>query len=270
MRRVLFLAYHFPPVGGSGVQRSLAFVRYLRESGYEPVVVTGPGPAGGRWTPADPSLADDLPADLEVLRLGPEPEPAGRGGRRAERLLGLESRFARWWVEGAVAAGRRASGIDLVYASMCPFETAGAAAALSRALGRPWVADLRDPWALDELAVYPSAFHRRRELRRMRRLLGTASVVVMNTEEAARAARERFPELAGRVSTIPNGFDASSFMAGTLLPEAKVAYVPGATFFPVHQQPHHARVSFSGVPDERLVDGITALGRLLSRELSTR
>ena len=33
--------------------------------------------------------------------------------------------------------------------------------------------------------------------------------------------------------TFPDGFDAAAFMAEPLLPEAKVAYVPGATFFPV-------------------------------------
>ena len=49
--------------------------------------------------------------------------------------------------------------------------------------------------------------------------------------------------------TFPAGFDATTFMADTLLPEAKVAYVPGATFFPVKQEPNHARLSFSGVPD---------------------
>jgi 2-aminoadipate transaminase len=65
--------------------------------------------------------------------------------------------------------------------------------------------------------------------------------------------------------TFPTGFDAAGFMADTLLPEAKVAYVPGATFFPVEQQPNHARLSFSGVPDDRLVRGITELGRLLTR-----
>ena len=65
--------------------------------------------------------------------------------------------------------------------------------------------------------------------------------------------------------TFPAGFDATEFMADTLLPEAKVAYVPGATFFPVEQEPNHARLSFSGVPDERLVRGITELGRLLLR-----
>ena len=63
--------------------------------------------------------------------------------------------------------------------------------------------------------------------------------------------------------TFPAGFDAAAFMAETLLPQARVAYVPGATFFPVDQAPNHARLSFSGVPDDRLVHGISALGRLL-------
>jgi 2-aminoadipate transaminase len=67
--------------------------------------------------------------------------------------------------------------------------------------------------------------------------------------------------------TFPAGFDAAAFMAETLLPEARVAYVPGATFFPVEQEPNHARLSFSGIADDRLVHGITELGRLLRQRL---
>jgi len=66
--------------------------------------------------------------------------------------------------------------------------------------------------------------------------------------------------------TFPEDLDATAFMADTLLPEAKVAFVPGATFFPIDQQPNYARLSFSGVPDDRLVHGISALGRLLHGE----
>jgi 2-aminoadipate transaminase len=67
--------------------------------------------------------------------------------------------------------------------------------------------------------------------------------------------------------TFPAGFEAAAFMAETLLPEARVAYVPGATFFPVEQEPNHARLSFSGIADDRLVHGITELGRLLRQRL---
>jgi glycosyltransferase involved in cell wall biosynthesis len=102
--------------------------------------------------------------------------------------------------------------VDVVIASMSPFETAEAAARLSHALGKPWVADLRDPWALDEMTVYPTRLHQRREQARMGRLLRTASAVVANTPEAARRIRRQLPEIARvPVVAIPNGFDASDF-----------------------------------------------------------
>ena len=68
--------------------------------------------------------------------------------------------------------------------------------------------------------------------------------------------------------TFPAGFDAATFMKEEMLPKAQVAYVPGATFFPLIQQTNHARLSFSGVADERLVRGITRLGELLDTKFS--
>jgi 2-aminoadipate transaminase len=68
--------------------------------------------------------------------------------------------------------------------------------------------------------------------------------------------------------TFPDGFDAARFMAETALPQSHVAYVPGATFFPVDEQANHARFSYSGVADDRLVDAITRLGGLLTAELA--
>ncbi len=68
--------------------------------------------------------------------------------------------------------------------------------------------------------------------------------------------------------TFPDGFDAADFMARRALPEAKVAYVPGATFFANEQRANHARFSYSTQTDERIVEGVTRLGRLL-RGVST-
>jgi DNA-binding transcriptional MocR family regulator len=64
--------------------------------------------------------------------------------------------------------------------------------------------------------------------------------------------------------TFPEGFDTARFMAEHALPEAKVAYVPGATFFPLEQEVNHARVSYSTQSDEVIVKGMTALGQLLT------
>ena len=63
--------------------------------------------------------------------------------------------------------------------------------------------------------------------------------------------------------TFPEGFDAAAFLRDEAIPTAKVAFVPGATFFPVTQQSNHARFNFSGVSDERIVVGMTRLAELL-------
>ena len=63
--RVLMIAHHFPPMGGSGSNRALAFARYLPEYGWRPVVVT-PGQA---WaSPRDAALLTEVPATLRVVR----------------------------------------------------------------------------------------------------------------------------------------------------------------------------------------------------------
>lgn len=214
VRRALVLAYHFPPQGGGGVQRSLKFVRYLAELGYEPVVVTGPPTAGGRWTPADETLATELPPDVRVVRAR-GPQPVERPMRaRASRWTGAETEFGRWWTKAGLAAARRAGEVDIVYASLSPWESAVVAARIAAELDVPWVADLRDPWALDEMTVYPTALHRRAAVRAMRRALTGAAAIVMNVPEARDALLSRFPELGDRpVVTIPNGYDAADFAA---------------------------------------------------------
>jgi glycosyltransferase involved in cell wall biosynthesis len=212
--RVLHLAYHFPPIGGAGTQRTLKFVRYLPEYGWDSTVVTGPGSLGGRWTPRDESLGWEVPPDVDVFRLA-GPEPGARSGwrQRSERWLFMRSQWTRWWVEGAVAAGSALGpDMDIIYASMSPYVSAEAAARLSERLGKPWVAGLRDTWALDEMMIPPTVLHRRHELSQMRRALASAAAIVVTASEAAVLIRQTFPELERiPIATIPNGFDAADF-----------------------------------------------------------
>ena len=212
MTPILFLAYHFPPTGGAGVQRSAKFARYLPDSGFTPFVLTGPGPsAQEHWTPRDESLSAELFDDLYVGRIASPRPPSSSGWRgRAERWLRIRSPFASWWVDGVTEAARSAPDADLVYASLSPYESAEAAAVIARERDVPWIADLRDPWALDEMRVEPTALHRRAEKQRMRKELGSAAAIVMNTAEAAERLAVEFPGLESRVAgAIPNGYDPS-------------------------------------------------------------
>jgi glycosyltransferase involved in cell wall biosynthesis len=210
MRRVLVLNYFFPPLGGAAALRGVTLARRLPQLGFEPVVVTGPGQSFGRFRPNDETLA--VPG-VEVHRI-PGVEPARPGGwaARRDRWLARPGAWEDWLEEGLVATGREVRDIDLVYADLGPDATARAASRLAAELGRPWIADLGDPWALDEMRVYQSALHRRADTRAMRRALGTAAGVVMNTREAAAALQRAFPEMRTKaVAALPVGFDAEDF-----------------------------------------------------------
>jgi len=98
--------------------------------------------------------------------------------------------------------------VDLVLATMSPFESSYIACDLSQHFGVPWIADLRNPWALDEVIVYPTALHRVLEKQKMKRVLSTASLIIMNTPKATIRIMEEFYCLRGnRVCTITNGFE---------------------------------------------------------------
>jgi glycosyltransferase involved in cell wall biosynthesis len=215
MADLLFHSYHYPPIGGSGAQRPLKMSIYLAEFGYLPTVVTSGGATGDRWATEDETLVPEIPSEVEIRRVPQmaDPETSTRWRGRAERWLGASSPWARSWVTESVRVGAEACAeADLIYVWMQPYVSAEAGVLLSRKLGKPWVADLGDPWALDEMMAYPSALHRRLDARRMARSLGTAAAIVMSTQEAVERLRSTFPSLADRpLLAIPNGFDAADF-----------------------------------------------------------
>jgi glycosyltransferase involved in cell wall biosynthesis len=183
--------------------------------GYLPLVVTSGGATADRWAPEDETLVKSIPVEIDVQRTPPasDLETSSRWRGRGERWLGLPSPWARQWVNESLSIGvAEGRNTDLIYVWMQPYASAEVGAELSRRLGKPWVADLGDPWALDEMMVYPSGLHRRRDLARMGAVLGTAAAIVMSTPEAVRRLLAEFPSLADRpVVAIPNGFAAEDF-----------------------------------------------------------
>ena len=94
--------------------------------------------------------------------------------------------------------------------SLC--ENAIVADELSRCLNLPWVADLRDPWAQDVIQIYPSFVYRKLEMARMAKLLSTASLIIMNTPQAAKVLKDKIPCLRTKqVISITNGSDQGDF-----------------------------------------------------------
>jgi len=226
MKKVLFIAYHFPPAGGGGVQRSLKFVKYLPACGYAPVVLTAKPNRVRRWTPTDLAMAEEVPASVKVhqVELPEEVHTPGKLERAVRELAGMGTRFGLTWMNRVIEAGTalaREEKPDLIFVTLSPFEGADAAAEISRRTGIPWVADLRDPWALDEFNIHRTRWHRSLDRARMGRSLKSAALIIMNTPEAARRLAEAFPRLkADRIVSLTNGYDASDF-SGEVEPLAK-------------------------------------------------
>ena len=201
MNRLLFIAYHFPPHGGAGVQRSLKFVKYLPDFGIQPTVLTSNETADRKWCPSDASLTSEIPADTQVVRL---PWPTDRSpGHRSTADSRLEE------AANLVATQQ----LEAIFVSMSPFSDAHFAALLSACCRIPWIADLRDPWALDEFQVYRTRWHRFTAMREMKWALKSASLIIMNTPEAVASFRDAFPDFSTqRVVSITNGYDAADFV----------------------------------------------------------
>ena len=85
--KVLVIAYIFPPLGGSGVQRTTKFVKYLPQFGWEPLVVCGDnGEVFGDGY--DPTLLAEIPAETKIWRVPFVSPLALRRG--VQRRLGIQ------------------------------------------------------------------------------------------------------------------------------------------------------------------------------------
>lgn len=222
---VLIVSYFFPPMGGVGVQRIVKLAKYLPSFDVNPLIVTGPEPQmSDHWY--DTTFFDDLRSPVAVYRVGGCDSVIASRSSKAERfrrMVGLQTWFSRWWVEEGIAAALRLCSrtrIDCIMVTMSPFESARIGYEVSNVTQIPWVADLRDPWALDEMMTYPTHLHRMVERYRMRRFLRTASHIVMNTREAARVAERALDAKAGaKVCTITNGYDPDDFQKAAPMPK---------------------------------------------------
>ena len=63
-KKVLILSYYWPPSGGSGVQRWMYFAKYLKQLGWEPIVITV-----DEKQAAYPQLDQSLLKEIEGIRV---------------------------------------------------------------------------------------------------------------------------------------------------------------------------------------------------------
>jgi glycosyltransferase involved in cell wall biosynthesis len=234
MKRVLLIAYHYPPVlGSSGVHRTLQFSRHLPAYGWQPAVLTV-DPRAYRARSQDQVAS--IPAGVEVERAF---------ALDTERHLSIRGRYPAWlalpdqwwtWRFAAVSRGLRLIRRFQPHALWSTFPIATAhriGLSLHRRTGLPWVADFRD--AMTEPG-YPSPPIRWRSQRRLEEeAVGSCARAVFTTEGALRMYADRYPAIpADRWAVIANGYDEEDFQQAEAEAARRPAREPGGPVTLVH------------------------------------
>jgi glycosyltransferase involved in cell wall biosynthesis len=196
------LTYHFPPSAASGSFRLLGFARHLTSHGWSTAVVAPPGLP---WEPVDSGLVDRIPAGTVVY---PAPYMKSRLARKLLQYKGWFPRAARG-CRTAVREQRPAA----VLTSGPPHDVHWLGWWLNRSYGLPWIADFRDPWFSEGGFDRGESQGCWRVRMQESVLLRAADCVVANAPGACRALQERYPRIADKFVTIPNGYDRETFEA---------------------------------------------------------
>lgn len=224
MKRVLMLAYLFPPIANSGTQRPMKFAKYLSEYGWEPIVVTAAHFDGHAM---DPGMLEDIPENVRVVRVPmlhdrvADGIAAALGNTRVGRRLGDAVRWRlhhrrrvpdmyAWWQPTATRAAAkifREIGFDAIFATGFPWSSLLIGREISAATGKPFVADFRDLWSGENLFRSERPAHHL-EVAAERSVIESAHAVVTASQSIARQLANAYPHTDdGRFVTIHNGFD---------------------------------------------------------------
>lgn len=255
LKRVLIVAYYWPPAGGPGVQRWLKFAKYLPECGWEPTLLV---PDGAAYPVMDASLESDIPRSLKVIRV-PIFEPYETALRLfqkqgAERLGSGGTEQSGWtgtllrWMRGNVllpdprvlwrrpATRAAALAIRKMTAAGQPFDaivTTGPphsvhliGRALKKRFGLPWLADFRDLWReMDYLQDFlPTSRTNRRHAQMEASVLNLADAITHASPSAADSFAANGAEgTAQKLHLLYNGWDPKDLGADAEPPASLAA-----------------------------------------------
>jgi glycosyltransferase involved in cell wall biosynthesis len=255
-KRLLLIAYEFPPKGGTQAQHAAKLAIALSVRGWDVTVITVLDPPS---TMLDLELAREAAAQARIVPVWSlEPTrivqlmrvlgsrihatrhesqsdttvPGRRGYtfmprwaiRAVQELFVPDEKIG--WTPYVVREAVRMHAVrpfDVILASGPPFSAYRAAAVLSRRLGLRWVADLRDP------IVNGYFFKPLTRLREQlmygfeRRVVQSASRVIVPIAELRDAIVSRVPIDLGCFSMAPNGFDPADFVGP--LPSSRDCFV---------------------------------------------
>jgi len=238
VKKVLIITYYWPPSGGSGVQRWLKYVKYLRGFNIEPIVLTVHA-TDAVYPNIDESLNVDVPDDLEVhyaraksplnlykkIRQKPVPK-SGFAGEAKPNIIDRFFRFVRGnfyipdarkgWNKHAITTAKQIiqkNGINTIITSSPPHSSQLIGLRLKKDLNVNWISDLRDPWTdlFYNKNLYQTSWAKRIDKRYEKSCLEAADKIIVVSENISDHFTNSYPKIALKMNIIPNGYDPADF-----------------------------------------------------------
>lgn len=233
MKKVLMVAYAFPPVGGAGVQRVVKFIKYFREFGWTADAVTVQNPSVPL---VDESLLRELPSDCTVFRSKTlEPSYSVKSSMKSScdgkksfkaKVVDIAKKCASnvllpdaqvlWWPHTFFLVRKllKDRNHSVVFVSGPPFSTFFLVVFLAKSYGIPAVIDYRDEWSFSrdnwENAV-KTPFARFIDSWMENYVVKNAKAITVASPYYEQSFKERFPFAEGKIHTITNGYDPADF-----------------------------------------------------------
>jgi hypothetical protein len=230
-KKVLIIAYYFPPLGMGGVQRATKFAKYLPSFGWKPFVLTV---KDVEYLAKDSSLLEELPPEVEVVRTGSfDPlrisfilknffKGRKQKNKSVKKNMVERSKLSSWfffpdnkigWIPFALFAGLklvREEKIDLIFTTSPPPSLHLVGYFLKLLTGKPWVADFRDPWIGYRFEIYPTPLHLFLKNQLIKQIIESADKIISANPSITKIMMEQY-SVAKKIETIGQGYDESDF-----------------------------------------------------------
>lgn len=227
MFKVLVIAYYYPPMGLSGVQRTLKFTKYMSKYNWEPTVITTGKTA---YFAHDSSLMKEVENNkIEVIRtdafdINSLLSKMGTIKMPNEKLRKFLSNLSKTFfipdnkVPWTIKAYKKANNLlkqekfDLIFVSIPPFSSFRLATRLKKEFDIPVIVDYRDLWYGNHFAYYPTPYHKMRHKKLEDYALRNADHVVVVNRNIKEKLITTYPFLRFEdVSIITHGYDPEDF-----------------------------------------------------------
>ncbi|RKX69061.1 hypothetical protein DRP53_09310 [candidate division WOR-3 bacterium] len=212
-KRVLIIAYYFPPVGGPGVLRPLKLARYLRLWGWEPTVLSVKRFAYHIYDESNleevefPVYRSDSLDPARLLYLLGRRRSEGGEVNWLRRLLNLPDTRAGWFPFALRTGLILASQVQAIITTAPPFTAHLVGLIIAKKTSLPLITDFRDVWIdFPYLPYYPWQRSIIKILQQI--VLKNSSWITVAYDEIIRSFPSRFRS---RVTVVYNGYDPDDF-----------------------------------------------------------